>query len=246
MLWGAGHVQVFDGGGSLQTANRPPFITDGQGGAVFSWYTNSPSLQCRVQRVFINGAEAFPHQGVEVSINATRRRVNPSAAFLPDESIAVFWTELNSTQSQSGLYGQKIHFGGTREWTDGGRELMPISPDQVMNVVALPYDDGAMVAWIHSVTFGNDPVYAIRVDANGDFSWVPPITEVGILPTESSRLVGALSTQGFAAYAWSDGGFSDGDILAQNVNGDGSLGSLAIFEDGFESGDTTEWSVTVP
>ena len=58
--------------------------------------------------------------------------------------------------------------------------------------------------------------------------------------------MGAISTQGYAAYAWSDGGPSTGDILAQNVNGDGTLGSFAIFDDGFESGDTTAWSATVP
>jgi hypothetical protein len=247
LMWGSGHVQVYDQpGGSLQIGNRPSFITDGQGGAVFAWYTSTPSLQCRVQRIFINGAEAFPHQGVEVSTNATRLRVSPSAAFLPDESIAVFWTELDSTQSLSGVYGQRILFGGTRDWTDSGRELMPLSADQVMAVVTLPWGDGAVVAWIHSVGFGDDPVYAVRVDGSGDFVWTPPITDVAISPTDSSRLVGAPSTDGFVAYAWNDGGFSDGDILAQNVNGDGSLGSLTIFEDGFESGDTSEWTVTVP
>ncbi len=247
LLWGAGHVQVYDGGSSLQMGNWPPFVSDGAGGAVFSWYITSPSLQCRVQRILANGSEAFAHQGVEVSTNATQQRVGPRAAFLPStQEIVVFWTEENLGQSQWGLYGQKLDAGGVRQWDDSGRELMPISPVQIRDIATLAFNDGAMVAWIHSDGLGNDPVYAIRVDTNGDFAWSPPITEVDILPTESSRLVGALSSQGFAAYAWSDGGFSDGDILAQNVNGDGSLGPAAIFGDGFESGDTTAWSVTVP
>ncbi len=244
LLWGAGHVQVFDGG-SLQIANRPPFVTDGAGGAVFAWYTSVPTFQCRVQRILANGSEVFAHQGVEVSTNASQIRVNPRAAFLPTtEEIVVFWKEQNPAQSQSGLWGQKIDNAGVRQWTDNGLEFMPISSDQVMSVTTLPFADGAIVAWIHSVTFGNDPVYAIRVDGNGDFVWSPPISEVGILPTSSSRLAGALSSQGFAAYAWSDG--DPADILAQNVNPDGSLGPGAIFVDGFESGDTTEWSATNP
>jgi hypothetical protein len=123
---------------------------------------------------------------------------------------------------------------------------MALSSDQIMRVNTLPFADGALVGWIHSVSFGDDPVYAIRVEGNGDFGWSPPITDVGILPTESSRLVGAMSSAGFAAYAWSDGGSSTGDILAQNVNVDGSLGPTTIFEDGFESGDTTAWSSTNP
>ena len=120
---------------------------------------------------------------------------------------------------------------------------MPLSSDQVNNVLTLPFADGAIVTWIHSVSFDNEPVYAIRVDGNGDFVWPGPVVEVGILPTASSRLAGALSSQGFAAHAWSDG---DPDILAQNVNPDGSLGPGAIFVDGFESGDTTQWSDTIP
>ena len=139
---------------------------------------------------------------------------------------------------------QKIDNAGVRQWTDSGLEYMPLSSEQITGVTTLPMGDGAVVAWIHNVVpFDNEPVYAIRVDGNGDFVWPGPVVEVGILPTESSRLVGALSSQGFAAYAWSDG---DPDILAQNVNGDGSLGPGAIFVDGFESGDTTQWSDTIP
>ena len=244
-LWGAGHVQVYDGG-SLQIANYPPFVTDGAGGAVFAWYTTSePTLQCRVQRILANGSEAFAHQGVVVSTNASQQRVGPSAAFLPStEEIVVFWTEENGGQSQFGLYGQKIDNAGIRQWTDSGLEFLPVGPDQIRNVITLSLGDGAIVAWIHSVSFGNEPVYAIRVDGNGDFLWSPPITEVGILPTGSSRLAGALSSQGYAAYAWGDGDPSD--ILAQNVNPDGTLGPGAIFTDGFESGDTTKWSATIP
>jgi hypothetical protein len=248
-LWGAGHVQVYDqAGGSLQFGNFPPLVTDGAGGAVFAWYTNSPLLQCRVQRILANGIEAFAHQGVEVSTDATRVRVSPNAAFNPaTQEIFVAWREQNIGQSQSALYAQKLSAAGVRQWTDNGRELMPVSGDVISDIATLALGDGALVAWIHSPTFGNDPVYAIRVDSNGDFSWLPPIAELCILPTESADLVGVMGAEGFAAYAWSDGGFSSGDIYAANLNGDGSLGYLgSVFSDGFESGTTGGWTVTVP
>ena len=248
-LWVAGHVQVYDqAGGSLQFGNFPPFVNDGMGGAVFAWYTSSPSLQVRAQRVLANGTEVFTHQGVEVSTNATRVRVGPRAAFnSTTQETFIAWTEQTSNQSQSGLYAQKLDAAGARQWTDNGRELLPISSDQVTSVNVLGIGAGALVSWIHTPSFGNDPVYAIRVDGNGDFSWLPPIAELCILPTESSSLVGSMSTGGFAAYAWSDGGSSNGDIYSSNLNPDGSLGSTAVvFRDGFESGDTNEWSATSP
>jgi len=247
-MWGAGHVQVFNPvGGSLQFGNFPPFVSDEMGGAVFAWYTNSPSLQVRVQRILSNGVEAFAGQGVEVSTNTTRVRVSPNAAFNPvSQETFVAWNEQTINQSQSAVYAQKLDLTGVHKWTDNGRELMPMSSDQVFTVSILIIDDGALVTWIHSPSFGNDPIYSIGVDGNGDFSWSPPIAEICILPTVSSRLVGAMGAETFAAYAWTDGS-SNGDIYAANLNGDGSLGNqIVLFRDGFESGDTTAWSGTTP
>ena len=47
---------------SLQFGEFPYFTYDGNGGAVFSWYTNSP-LQSYAQHILSNGTEAFGHNG---------------------------------------------------------------------------------------------------------------------------------------------------------------------------------------
>jgi hypothetical protein len=248
LLWGAGHVQVFDGG-TLQYGNFPPFVPDGAGGAVFAWYSSSPSLQCRVQRILANGSEAFTHNGVETSTNAGRLRVGPSAAFLPDtEEVVVFWTEENGAQSLWGLYGQKIDASGVRQWTDSGRELVPLSGNLISSVVTLPFADGALVAWVDSVSYLiHEPIRATRVNGDGDFVWTSPIVDLSNAMAARSDIAGALSTSGFGAFAWTNGDETTAsDIPAQNLNGDGSLGSSGVFADGFESGDTSAWSATVP
>jgi hypothetical protein len=251
LLWGAGHVPVLDNG-SLQMGNFPTFVSDGSGGAVFAWYVNSDPyptyLEVRVQRVLANGTEAFAHGGVQVSTNDARQRVDPSAAFLPaTQEIVVFWTEENSDQSQWGLYGQKVDPAGLRQWTDNGDDLVPLGASQITNTVTLPFADGAVVAWSDGISFGNEPIRAARVDSGGDFVWSTPIVDLKTSATGTWRITGALSSQGFAAYAWGDGATGDYDVLAQNVNGDGSLGGAgAIFADGFEAGDTSAWSATVP
>jgi hypothetical protein len=249
LLWGAGHVPVYDqAGGSLQIGNFPPFVPDETGGAVFAWYTSTPSLQCRVQRILANGSEAFAHQGVEVSTNASQIRVSPSAAFNPvTEEIFVAWREQNTNQSQSALFAQKLDASGVRQWTDNGSELVPISGDEITEVTTLAMGDGALISWVQSPSFGNDPAYAIRVDGNGGPVWMPSVTELCTLSTLSSDLVGVIGSGGFAAYAWSDGDSGVADILAANLNGDGSLGdSGSVFADGFESGTTGQWSQSVP
>jgi hypothetical protein len=252
LLWGVDHIAVLDSG-SLQMGNFPPFVSDGAGGAVFAWYVNSDPppyyLQCRVQHVLANGAEAFTHNGVDVSTFPTRQRVNPSAAFLPATGeVVVFWAETDEPQSDYGLYGQKLDANGVRQWTDGGRELVPLSGNLISDVTTLPYGDGAVVAWVDSVAYlVNEPIRATRVDGNGDFVWATPIVDLSTATAARSDIAGALGTSGFAAFAWTNGDETTAsDIPAQNLNGDGSLGSMDIFIDGFESGDTSAWSVTAP
>jgi hypothetical protein len=226
LLWGASHVAVFDGG-SLQMGNFPAFVPDELGGAVLFWYDASTlQLQCYAQHVRSNGTEAFPHNGTAVSTNTARVRVSPWAAFDPASGETfVFWREQNSSQSQSGLYGQKLDAAGVRQWTNEGRTYIPLGADVIEDTHCLAMAGGAFVAWNRSPGFGQDRLQALRVDATGDV--LVNTVEVSSTPSAKSRLFTVLDDAGFAILAWSDGRADDGDIYAQNVNPDGSLGGSA-------------------
>lgn len=246
LLWDPGHVRVFDGG-TLQYGNFPTFVPDGSGGAVFSWYSSSPSLQCRVQRVLANGNEAFVHNGVEVSTNSSQLRVSPSAAFVPStEEIYVFWTEEDSFQNDNGLYGQRLDASGARMWTSSGLEVVPLGGSQIAYVTTLAFGTDAVVVWAKGYPYGSEGLHAARVDGGGSFVWSPAIVDLTTVPTDNTRLAGAVSAAGFLAYVWERGDSSSvADVVAQNLNDDGTLGP-GLFADNFESGGTTAWSYTEP
>jgi len=246
-LWGAGHVQVFDlSGGSLQFGNFPPFVPEPSGGALFAWYTSSPALQVRVQRLASNGAELFAHDGVEASTDTTRLRVSPAAVLDPtSDATTVFWVEENALQSQFGLYGQRLDAAGARQWGASGLPLVAIGASEISQVRALPAPGGATVAWAQTLAFDDQPIRAARVDAAGAFVWTPSIVDVKSSATGTSRLAAIGSAWPFDVLAWTDGE-SDRDLAAQNLNPDGTLGDTTLFVDRFESGDTGAWSATVP
>ncbi len=223
LLWGANHVAVFDGG-SLQMGNFPPFVPDGLGGAVFSWYdTASLQLQSYAQHVLADGTEAFPHNGSAASTNASRIRVSPSAAFdhMTGETY-LFWEEQNSSQSQSGLYGQKFDPDGNRQWTNDGVTIIPVGSDQISQVRCLVDGAGALGFWAQSVAFGQDRLYGARLDEAGTIDIAP--FDVASTSSGKSRLDVARSAAGYAVLGWTDDRSDAGDILAQNVNSDGTLG----------------------
>ena len=223
LLWGAAHVDVFDTG-SLQFGNFPDFAPDASGGAVFSWYTSSPTLQCFVQRILANGSEAFPHNGVPVATNPLRERVDPCASYDPSTGETfVFWEELASAQALSGFYGQKLDASGARQWTDDGIAFVPISATQISQASALAGGGEAAAFWCASPSFGTDTLHGVQVQGDGTTAAGP--FDVASTPSGKSRLAVAASTAGFSVLAWTDDRVDSGDVLAQNVNADGSLGA---------------------
>jgi hypothetical protein len=244
-LWGATPVSVFDGG-SLQFGNFPPFVPDGTGGAVFSWYdVASPQLQCYAQRVLAGGTEAFPHNGSAASLNATRVRVSPSAAFNSTTSETfLFWEEESASQSQSGVYGQKFDALGDRQWTDEGTVVIPVGADDMTMVRCLTAGPGAFVFWSRSPAFGQDRLHGARLDANGAID-LPPF-DIASTPSQKSRLDVGRSTAGFAILAWNDNRADAGDILAQNVNPDGTLGPSSTGIGAADNAGTSRLQMGVP
>jgi hypothetical protein len=223
-LWGASHVAVFDGG-SLQFGNFPYFVPDGSGGAVFSWYdAASLALQCYAQHITSAGAEAFAHNGAAASTNGVRVRVSPWAAYNPSTGETfLFWTEENSAQSMFGVYGQKFDAAGNRQWGAEGSVIVPVGADGITMVRCLTEGTGAFAYWSQAASFGQDKLRAARLDAAGAIDVTA--FDFASTPSGKSRLDVARSTAGFAVLAWSDDRSDAGDVLAQNVNPDGSLGA---------------------
>lgn len=224
-LWGGGApLAIFDGG-SLQFGNFPTFVSDGAGGAVFAWYGTGP-LQCYAQRVRANGVELFPHNGVAVSTNTSGTRVSPSVAFdATTSSTYVFWEEQNSTQSLSGLSGQRLDALGNRLWGATGNTLLPLSSTEILWVRTLATAAGPMVFWFEEPGFAQSTGYGEVLDPSG--AVVTPRTAFASTVSGKSRLAAALSAGGEALLAWQDDRGGDEDLLAQNFRADGSLGAGA-------------------
>jgi hypothetical protein len=216
-LWDPDHVVVYDGG-TLQFGNFPPFVSDGAGGAVFAWYQIVGStIDCAAQRILASGNEWLPHNGVTGS-TAPRQRTSQSVSFnTATEEIFLFWEEeLSGPYPEFAVYGQKIVAERGREWTDQGKEVLPFSEGQKSPIRSLPCGDGAMVFFSNTLNSDN-VLYASRLDGAGEFVWSPSLLLAGA--SYPFRLDPALSSNEIALLTW-----TAGDIYAQNINPDGTLG----------------------
>lgn len=239
-LWGATPVKIFDGvGGAMQLGNFPPFITDGSGGAVFAWYTVGVSAATvRVQRVNAAGSVAFAQNGVEASANTGQSHTAPSGVFDPASGDTyVLWRETDIlTQGQIGVYAQRIDSSGARQWGSGGKMLVPLATLDQSQLLALPAPGGMLAIWASGSAPNAMPIQVARLASDGSYVWPASTVAINTATTSVSRTVGAISSQGYAAFAWTASSPSlTGDVHAQNINMDGSLGDPGrIFRTGFE------------
>jgi hypothetical protein len=223
LLWGPDHVVVFDGG-SLQFGNFPPFVSDGDGGAVFAWYEVDP-LQSRAQHILADGTEAFPHNGVPGSTDTSHFHVNPSVSYdtITGETY-LFWNEQVPPPSfDQGVSAQKFDPAGVPQWGPTGVVVAPFTTAAILNVTSLFSPTGALVLWNSELAFAQDTISGAKLDASGAFVCSPfPVSSI---LSSKSRLDLTLSpVTGFAFAAWSDGRSDTGDIYAQDIKPDCTLG----------------------
>lgn len=230
-LWNGGApVAIFDAS-SVPIAHTPELLSDGSGGAILGWYraSGASDFGCFVQRVDASGLELFPHNGVSVANDASFTELNPSLAYLEaSDELVVAFVKKNAAQSQAGLAVQKISAAGARLWTDSGVELRPLDSAFESFARALPFGDGAVVLAFHEPTFGSTSkyVYGFRVDGNGAHVWATvPVVACSTLAGKDD-LVACIDRTGVARLAWDDErAESVGDLYAQNVDCDGTLGN---------------------
>jgi len=237
-LWGADPVTVEDASdGSLQFGNFPAFIPDGEGGAVFVWYTVGAVGNVHVQHVDASGTPLFAQNGVLASTDASQNHFEPDGAYDPATGdIYALWRETDLlTQGQIGVYAQRIDSTGARRWGDAGLVIVPLSSTDETEMTALPVAGGGMIAaWSSDGVPNPTPLHAARLDADGHYVWPGNVVDFSTEANDTGRLAGAVSTEGYFAYVWTAGASSgSGDVHGQNVTLDGQLGDT-VFRNGFD------------
>ncbi len=222
LLWGASNVNV-SVNGSLQFGEFPYFVPDGSGGAVFDWYTNSPTLQVYAQHILANGTAAFTNGGAAVSTNINNVHVSPSAVYRAStDEVFVFWTEEDANQVLNGVYGQKFDANGNAQWGATGLVIVPLGADQQIFVTAAQVGSGALVYWVDQVGYGDATIQATKLSDSGSVTCAQFV--VSSTPANKSRLVATTAPGGFSALAFEDDHIGNNGIYIQNVNPNCTLG----------------------
>ncbi|MCE9594062.1 MAG: hypothetical protein K8S98_07710 [Planctomycetes bacterium] len=222
--WGSVAVNVFDAV-PLPDGFKPDVQADGAGGVAIAWHApQGGDYDCRVQKLDANGVEVFPHNGVRLGNAANTLEVFPSVAPLASGDVIVAFGRRNSTQTQWGINVQRVSASGALSWGADGLTLEAVDTKIESFQRALPFGDGALVFYFDQPA----RVLGWRLDGSGNSVWGASATVVSSNANAKTDLQVALAPTGDARLAWHDARTDVGDIYAQTVDVDGTLGNGSV------------------
>lgn len=228
---------------SIQNGYFPTFIPDGAGGAVVAWYDTGTTRNAWIQHVDADGTLRFPGDGLAGSASGTQLRLSAAGAF--DASSGDYYLGFvvsNSTQTQWGYRAQRFDSAGAPQWGGAGLQLLGLSTVQTSFDRALATGGGVEFFTFEDCCGFTGPLYGWSLDAAGGQHWSPIPLRVNTRNSSKARLDVTRSATGDALLAWTDGS----DVVAQNVNPDGSLGADACRADLSGASDPNDPAYGVP
>jgi PKD repeat protein len=202
---------------------------DDSGGIVFSWYRSIDitHFHCYVQRMDADGTLGMPANGVIASTSTDRLHMYPAPAFLSQtQEIVLFFSEQDLNQNMRGIYAQKFDLQGNRLWGDEGIQLIGLSNKDYALFSADGKDNQAICIY-QAFEFGNyadAKMQAVMLDDQGNFVW--PDQFIDLCTVQSQKLHNVMTNyyMGQWVAVWEDLRNDEGDIYAQNILPDGTLG----------------------
>ncbi len=209
-----------------------PFINDGSDGFFIAWHDdrdNNQRASSFVQHVSSSGTVLFPANGVEVSTVSNMNHYYPAMALPPGSTdVFVFWNEMNTLQSQWGIYGQKVDASGALQWGTGGMVFIPVSTTDVYPYEARNSNSDVILVYEQYSGAVNGTIKAMRISPAGSMVWSPPQKEICTVNSQKIHPVVNEFSNNQWIVAWEDDRNGATDIYAQNIQPDGSLGPPSL------------------
>lgn len=234
-LWNGGSAVVISNATSIPIAQYPQIALAPDGGAAFAWSDGRDGdSDVYAQRVDANGEAQFTTNGVTASIRAGRQQFEPAIAFIDDTlEFLCFFNDRNGAQSLRSIGVQKFDASGGRAIGDIATDVLQFNNQNKGAPRAVPAPGGAIM--VVTVEPGsaqgnfNANIVSVRTDDRGGALWQSQGGTViaSTFPSGKSRLLATIDSSTTTRVIWEDGRDGSGDVYAQNINSDGTLGAQA-------------------
>lgn len=198
----------------------PQIIADGSGGAIITWADQRSGLaDIYAQRISAAGAMLWDVNGVAIC-DTSMSQDGPQLVSDGSGGAIITWHDYRSTVD-AGIFAQRVDPNGNVLWTSSGVTICRETGNQLDPQIISDGAGGAIITWT-DYRYGNDDIFAARVDADGTPLWttngVPICTAMG--GQEDPQIISD-GAEG-AIFTWMDYRSGAYDIYANRVDGTGT------------------------
>lgn len=213
-------------------AAYPSVVPDGNNGAFIAYSSGNPTNpsynDVYVQHIDENGT-LWSIDGTEACTSTLTQRMSPKIRFENGMTNAmVLIKETDGSQGSAGVTVQSFDSIGNRLLGPDGVAVTPITA-----AYDEPYDmrmtsDGMIILYAQGL-FGNQQLYATKIDLNGVQMWTPATVTISSVTSNKSRAQLTPAYNGPSSETviavWEDDR-QDVGIYTQNINNDGTIGII--------------------
>ena len=226
-------VAVFNGSGIPFYSTDIIIASDKANGVFVTWYAevSGTNFSSYIQHVNSAGTVMMPLNGALLSTHSSYHQLEPTVACFDASGEAyVFWNEQDHDQNYRGLYGQRVSANGTRLWGPMGKVFITTSLTTSESFITARSTATDVMVFYQYYDFGNtldSKMVAMRVNSDGGYVW--SAQKIPFCTVQSAKLHPSFGYLDHDQYiiSWEDQRNDGGDIFAQNIHTDGTLGVSA-------------------
>jgi len=197
-------------------------VAEASGGSFLAWTQMSGNVQNAVaQLISVEGVPVWTG-GVDLSTNSSNFRMSPmiSVAEETQELMAV-WREANGSQSQRGIFAQRLDSSGNQLWGSTGTTVVALNSSyDYLDLSVAGFGEEIISAYIQQSANMSGDIYAKRLDAEGNSVWTDEMVTVTNSGTPKSDMMTSKGPN-CLFIAWSE----NGSVYAHCLREDGTLGA---------------------
>ena len=191
------------------------------GGSFTAWTEMSGNVQTAIVESITDEGSTLWNGGMELSANSNNFRMSPKLVIsnISREMMAV-WREANGSQSQRGIFAQRVDSIGNRLWGDNGVPVVDMNSSyDYLDVSVSEFDDEIIITYLEQSSNMNGDVFSKRLDSLGNETWEDGLVVITGSNDPKSDLK-AEKGSNCLFISWSE----NGSIYAHCLRDDGSLG----------------------
>jgi PKD repeat protein len=192
-------------------------VSDGSGGAIFTWMESRSGYDIYAQRLDGTGKSLWSENGVAIC-TAINNQSSPRITSDGSGSAIIAWQDKRS--SNEDIYAQRLDGTGKSLWSGNGVAICTADNDQVEPQITTDGSGGAIITWRDNRS-GKYDIYARRIDSTGKLLWTADGVAICIAATVQQNPQITSDVSGGAIIAWQDKRTGNFNIYARRIDSEG-------------------------